>query len=89
MSDVAPHLQSQLVAGVSAIHLGAGQAEPPLEARGPFGQTVAHRAKDVFVHRDGFSAWRKHGKKKSRTDQKKKNRRQGVNTENDNCGEEE
>lgn len=32
VSDVSSHLQSQLIAGVSAIHLRAGQAEPPLEA---------------------------------------------------------
>lgn len=52
------YLQSQLIAGVSAIHLGAGQAEPPLVAGCAFGQSVADRAKDVLVHRDWFSTWR-------------------------------
>lgn len=32
MNDESSHLQSQLIAGVSAIHLRAGQAEPPLKA---------------------------------------------------------
>lgn len=32
VSDVSSHLQSQLIARISAIHLRAGQAEPPLEA---------------------------------------------------------
>lgn len=36
-----PHLQSQLIAGVSAVHLGAGQTEAPLEAGRAPGQSVA------------------------------------------------
>lgn len=65
---VALYLQGQLVAGVSAVHLRTGQAEPPLEAGRAFGQSVADRAQDVLVHRDGFSTW-KDGKSKK----KKKN----------------
>lgn len=50
------HLQSQLVAGVSAVHLRAGQAEPPLEAGRTFSQPVADRAQDVLIHRDRLGA---------------------------------
>ena len=56
--DASLDLQSQLIAGVSAVHLRAGQAEPPLEASRAFSQTVANWTKDVLVHRDGFSTWR-------------------------------
>lgn len=58
VSDVSFYLQSQLIAGVSAIHLRAGQAEPPLKASWAFSQPVADWAEDVLVHRDGFSTWR-------------------------------
>ena len=70
VSYVCPHLQSQLIAGVSSIHLGAGQAEPPLEAGRAFGQSVADRAKDVLVHRDGFGTWEK--RRTKREENKKK-----------------
>lgn len=65
LSDVSPHLQSQLIACVSAIHLGAGQAEPPFKAGWAFGQSVADWTEDVLIHRDGFCTWRECRKKKS------------------------
>jgi len=53
-----PHLQRQLVAGVTAVHLRAGQAEPPLEAGRALGQPVADGAQDVLIHGYGLSAYR-------------------------------
>lgn len=50
------YLQCELVAGVSAIHLGAGQTEPPLKAGRTFSQPVTDGPKDILIHGDGLSS---------------------------------